>query len=424
MFENYKIIATTPAGRQRYLEILLPYILKDRGIIDEYHLWVNTSNASDIKYIKSFQERFPDFIKLVWSPLTPNGSASVYPFYQYCIESNTIYIKIDDDICFIEDGAFERLLRFRVAHPEYFLVYPNIINNVICSHINQRLGNFSITTGICNYDPFCEQGWKSGIVAATIHSAFIEKLKEGSLNDYKYKQWILHQFERTSINFVAWFGEEFAKFNGQIGFVDDEQWLSVFKPKEIDKFNAICGEALVAHFAYYTQVKYLESHTNLIQSYKEIAHEFPVQEIQLFEVDWTITRDNLKLKDINYIIFPDWLQSEEVLCVELAHILRSLSNHPQKHRMTLLIDNSNIPEDEAELLLYSVIMDLMLNEDLLIHDEFQISPIGQMSEMQWELLIPEIDARIKLESENKNVINTIVATSVESIVECNIAQLV
>ncbi|MBA3922196.1 MAG: hypothetical protein H0X31_11035, partial [Nostocaceae cyanobacterium] len=84
MFENYKVVAVTPSGRQRYLEILIPYILKDKGIIDEYHLWVNTSDASDISYIESLQNKFPSFIKLVWSSLIPNGSATVYQFYQYC----------------------------------------------------------------------------------------------------------------------------------------------------------------------------------------------------------------------------------------------------------------------------------------------------------------------------------------------------
>lgn len=273
MLDTYKVIATTPAGRKENLRILLPYIYRNTHIIDEYHLWINTELQSDIDYIIYLQDKIPNFIKLIWPRVKPQGSSSVYQFYEYCTEVKTIYIKIDDDICFIEDNAIEELIRFRISYKEYFLVYANIVNNVICSHIHQRLGILPVSEGKCNYDPFCEQGWRSGKVASNIHSYFISNLNKNLLETYKFKKWILSEFERTSINFICWFGKDFEKFNGRLGnnYLDDEQYLSVYQPKQMNRYNIICGTALVVHYAYYTQREYLDNNTNLIDEYRKIS---------------------------------------------------------------------------------------------------------------------------------------------------------
>ena len=43
-----KVISVTPAGRKIYLEILVPYLLKNRAYIAEHHFWLNTENREDI----------------------------------------------------------------------------------------------------------------------------------------------------------------------------------------------------------------------------------------------------------------------------------------------------------------------------------------------------------------------------------------
>src|SRR5881392_2415740 len=106
----HKVVAVTPAGRKRYLAVLLPYVLKNRHLIDEYQLWVNTKDDWDIGYIKSVRDKWPELIRLIWPSIPAAGSASVFQFYRYCTAERTIYIKLDDDICFIQDGALEELL--------------------------------------------------------------------------------------------------------------------------------------------------------------------------------------------------------------------------------------------------------------------------------------------------------------------------
>lgn len=113
----------------------------------------------------------------------------------------------------------------------------------------------------------------------------------------------------------------------------------------------------------------------------------------------------LNLKEINFIVFPDWSQPEESLGMELSRVIKAIAHHPNKNRMTLLIDTSNITDEEdANLLLYSVAMNLLMEEDLDVTDGPEISLVGQLGEIQWQALLPRLQSRIALEKENKAAI--------------------
>jgi hypothetical protein len=72
--------------------------------------------------------------------------------------------------------------------------------------------------------------------------------------------------------------------------------------------------------------------------------------------------------------------------------------------MSLLVDNSNISDEDANLALSSVAMNLLMEEDLDVSDGPEISLIGQLSEIHWSALIPRIYGRIVLENENTEAI--------------------
>ncbi len=112
----------------------------------------------------------------------------------------------------------------------------------------------------------------------------------------------------------------------------------------------------------------------------------------------------LNLREINLIIFPDWSQHEESLSIDLAQVIKSVLTHPKSDQITLLIDSSNISGEEADLALSSIIMNLMMEEELEVSDEPNISLIGQLSDIQWSALMPHLQGRIVLEHENQDVI--------------------
>jgi hypothetical protein len=122
----------------------------------------------------------------------------------------------------------------------------------------------------------------------------------------------------------------------------------------------------------------------------------------------------LNLNDINFIIFPDWSQPEETLCLELEGAIKAIATRSNSSQITLLVDNSNIPAEEANLVLSSVAMNILMQEDLDITDGLEISLVGQLSEIQWNALLPRIRSRIVLENENQEAIATLKLESLPS----------
>ncbi|MEH2045642.1 glycosyltransferase [Nostoc sp.] len=113
---------------------------------------------------------------------------------------------------------------------------------------------------------------------------------------------------------------------------------------------------------------------------------------------------NFRLGDINLIIFPDWLQPEDLLYQDLASVISTLTTHPDKSHITLLINTHNISEEEADMLLSSLTMNLLMEDDVDITEGPEISLLGKLSDAQWKTLLPRIDTRIALTTDNQSAI--------------------
>jgi hypothetical protein len=256
----------TPAGRKRYLELLYNNLKLQKSDFDQWTIWLNTTHQSDIEYCYQL-EKENSWIKILNCPIDPNGSWSVHSFYKHACDPNKVYIKMDDDIVWLEFGFIKKLTDFRKAHPEYFLVYGNTINNSIIDHIHQRQGATDIEE-LIGYDSFDHNGWKSPEIAFKKHKNLLNSILNNTLEKFKFKPVKLFYFERVSINCVSWLGSEFLKFDGIVG-IDDEQWLSSDFPKSIKKPNVIYGDTLCSHFAFHTQRNYLDT-TNILDKYQAI----------------------------------------------------------------------------------------------------------------------------------------------------------
>jgi len=81
-----------------------------------------------------------------------------------------------------------------------------------------------------------------------------------------------------------------------------------------------------------------------------------------------------------------------------------LTTHPYKEDITLLIDNSNTSDETANLILSSIVINLLMEEELEIDEGPEISLIGQLSPIQWQALVSHLTGRIKLEHENQEAI--------------------
>ena len=51
MYNNYKIVCNTAAGRRRYMQYLIPQVICS-DIVDRYDIWVNTTDKKDIAFFE------------------------------------------------------------------------------------------------------------------------------------------------------------------------------------------------------------------------------------------------------------------------------------------------------------------------------------------------------------------------------------
>lgn len=258
----------TPAGRKRYLEILYRHLAKQKNDFNNWVLWINTSNQEDINYCKQL-EKENNWIKTLDSKIPPNVPSSIYHFYKYSgCDPNKVYIRFDDDIVWLSDNFIKELATFRIENPEYFLVYPNIINNSLIDSLNQRFGSLQLSH-VIKYKCFDAHGWVNYFITKKKHEYFLKSILENDTKKFEFGKWILNNNERVSINCISWLGSEFAKFKGIVG-EDEEQWLSVEKPLQVKKYNIIYGKPICSHYAFYLQRDYIDKETNILKRYNDL----------------------------------------------------------------------------------------------------------------------------------------------------------
>lgn len=269
MVDGYKVVSVTPAGRQRYVEILHKYLINSRNIIDKHVWWINTNNQADIDYLESLVSKFPDFYSTKYLPSHPLVSytnLNIHNFFDDCNDPETVYIRFDDDIVFVETPRLEGFVRFRIQNPEYFIVYANTINNNYCSYLHQMMGAVGVgdhlelkELPLLEYTQQNKTLYDPNYTLRSFYD-FYERLLKADLSDFRFNKWVFHNYERCSINCISWLGSEFAKFD-QVG-IDEEPWLSTYKPRERSMKNCVYGDFIVVHYAYGSVRSHIDQYNN------------------------------------------------------------------------------------------------------------------------------------------------------------------
>jgi len=280
MYKGYKIVCCTPAGREKYLSIFKKHIYKkmEEGLVDEWQLWKNTINSTDIAYLESMQTENPKVkIYTIDEPITMQSQPSwnslqTYKFMKFAQEDNAIYIRFDDDIVWAEDCAVERIVQARIDHPEAYIIYPNIINSTLCTSWHQEIGAISEEAGIVkkekgddpNYAYLDVFNYSDSGLIDLIHKTFKRRYEEKSLSAYYLPSKVFDDYKRFSICSVCWWGRD----KIDCGYVEEPQ-LSWELPMKFQRPVWFVGNALLVHFGYHTQGEFLKT-TNHLEFYKEI----------------------------------------------------------------------------------------------------------------------------------------------------------
>lgn len=264
-------VIVTPAGRKRYVQLLYQHLASQRAAFDTWQIWLNTKDQGDLEYLRGLAKENPEWIVARELTVPHGGNGSIQSFFPGAAERGTTYLRLDDDIVWLETGFVEAMMSYREANRAPFLVYGNIVNNSILSHLFQRAGTMGTSNGIAGYACIDDIGWKSGPFALALHEKFLEAIRTNQLEPWYIQRWVLYFYERVSINCISWLGDDFAEFGGAVGH-DEEIWLSVDKPRELGRPNEIAGgpQKLCAHFAFYTQRPLLDT-TSVLASYESLA---------------------------------------------------------------------------------------------------------------------------------------------------------
>jgi glycosyltransferase involved in cell wall biosynthesis len=158
-----------------------------------------------------------------------------------------------------------------------------------------------------------------------------------------------------------------------------------------------------------TSIDLLEEKFEELLRIRDNDETFLIEKIQ---VD---LRQNLRLQEVCIIVFPDWETSEETIATELSNTIGAIAKHPEKQKITLLIDTTSIDEEDANLLLSGIAMNLLMEEDLNVENGPEISLLGQLNDLEWRALLPLLTARISLQNENQQAIASVGAENIPTL---------
>lgn len=116
--------------------------------------------------------------------------------------------------------------------------------------------------------------------------------------------------------------------------------------------------------------------------------------------------ENLKLREINLAIFPDWNQPEDSLISALENVLLTVGEHPDRTKITLLINSVNFPihpELTADLLLANLVLKILVDYQIDLSNEgAEITLIDEFfNQKKFSQVIKKVNYTISLEQEDR-----------------------
>ena len=263
-----KVVGVIPVGREKYLRCLVPYLLRDRHLFDHIQLWVNCADE-DRDYVYQLAIDHPGLFILKNAPHGENPNdrdhrvANIHYFHRNCVDPDTVYVRFDDDIVWVAPNAISDLIAYRLANPDWWMVVGNIVNNG-ATYILHAGGTIPP-----NWDSeFKQKLHLYSEMANFSHRRFFERLDSETLHKYNFEVWNGGLGTLIPNQVYAFFGKDWAKFQGETGSIDEYSWLGQTKPVQEGRRNCMLGSTLFVHYAYKPQEEgvkpdYLERYQRL-----------------------------------------------------------------------------------------------------------------------------------------------------------------
>jgi hypothetical protein len=278
-------------GREKNIKILHKYIelsLKE-NIIDEYHMFNFSRNMEDNLYIKHEFNRllsiFPNRVflyndndnknktqeniqyqKVDWSPFYSKFSNELN-------DENSVIIKCDDDILFIDIYALKDAIKDRWNDKKSFLIHSNCINNGVCAYyLKDKFQKISHKISAFPKGGLLGILFEKPEFAYAMHSEFTNELLDDLNNLNKYIIDDVYFTTRISINFILIHGQDIKHLINVK--TDDEYELSSKIPERLLRPNKIKGDLITSHYSYKLQDRILLARHELIENYEKLCDKY------------------------------------------------------------------------------------------------------------------------------------------------------
>jgi hypothetical protein len=286
MIHGYRIVAFTPCGRKRYMDLLTAHMIREhsRGHIDKWYLFNNAYTIEDSTYAAQLKSQF-DWVEVIsvgetTATRTAGQISTFYASMREPNEDNVIYVRLDDDLVYIDEQAITNLVAYRIAHPAPFLVYPTIINNTRTSYALQAAGLIPMEWGAVEPILCAPTAWRDSRFVFRLHQKALASIENGTLvADFTLPsgQFPNYELGNISINSFAIFGRDMHACNVA---ADEETYLSMRRPQEMGRPNARCGDAMVVHFAYHTQTEFMDK-SGMLLDYANLVAPLPFRTVRV-----------------------------------------------------------------------------------------------------------------------------------------------
>ncbi|KAL8668499.1 MAG: hypothetical protein Q9168_006874 [Polycauliona sp. 1 TL-2023] len=136
--KDFRTVGLVFYGRRDRVEVLDCYLKqnlkRNSGPLDEIIFLARTSDSADLAYLDALVASTPGYSRYNVTRGSNYGEA------WEVAERGVMYIKIDDDVMFIERGAIASLIAMKRAHPEHLLISTNTINSPRLAWLHSHLG--------------------------------------------------------------------------------------------------------------------------------------------------------------------------------------------------------------------------------------------------------------------------------------------
>ncbi|CRG82739.1 hypothetical protein PISL3812_00084 [Talaromyces islandicus] len=126
--DGLRIVGVVFYGRRDRSSLLECHLRKNLasngGWLDEVIWAANTQDQDDLAYGEEIAKTADEY---TYMPINTGGFSGIY--FKAFKEPDTIYVKMDDDIVFIDQSAIPRLVTTLLNNPRSLLVSSNVVNN-------------------------------------------------------------------------------------------------------------------------------------------------------------------------------------------------------------------------------------------------------------------------------------------------------